>query len=432
MDFYEIKKKIVREFENKGYVNKKINYNDFKLLYEPYRKILSEQSFAEIIGISKYSLRLIRANKEKRTIILKRIDVSEQRKIQIKQELKNKGISNSEISYDQFREIFSNYENEMIESKFAELIGISTQVLRKMKVDLKKRVRILKTEEADQDLIAKIITDLKEAGYSNKSITYMEFLDLYEGYRTVISESEFARILSINDISLMKRLDKDARRKVIKTKKVDDELKNDIVLKLKREGYANKKISYTEFLELFDMYKNDMSELEFSKILGITPNVYYKLKKNKSKAIILKRKEPPKEIKEKIQNDLKENGYSGKIVDYEEFLTLFEDYKLYVTERESAKILNITEGAYKSLKYGHSKTAILKEQEPSNVNVNEIRKKFEEMGYINRLITYEEFLKLYEPYKDKLKETEFADILDISFYAYKGLKKGRKSSNCQV
>ena len=25
MDFYEIKKKIVREFENKGYVNKKIN-----------------------------------------------------------------------------------------------------------------------------------------------------------------------------------------------------------------------------------------------------------------------------------------------------------------------------------------------------------------------------------------------------------------------
>ena len=34
-------------------------------------------------------------------------------------------------------------------------------------------------------------------------------------------------------------------------------------------------------------------------------------------------------------------------------------------------------------------------------------------------INYEEFLSLYEPYKDKISEIEFADILGIKYSNYK-------------
>ena len=315
----------------------------------------------------------------------------------------------------------------MIETNFAEILGLSKYLFQKMKSDPLKRVYILKKGEVNEELKVKIIKELRERGYSNKSITYMEFLSLYNPYRTIFSENEFAKILSVDYSLFQKGIDSSKKTTILRTEKVNDEFQSSIIANLNGNGYSNKKIDYAEFLELFEIYKNDMTELEFAKILEITPNTYYKLKLNKTKAVILKRKEPPQDIKEKIQNDLRKAGYLSKIINYQEFLTLYENYKLYITEKEFAVILNITEGAYRSIKYSKGRTVILKELQQLTINTNEIRKKILEEGYLNKLITYDEFLKLYNPYKNELKEQEFASILDISLYAYKGLKKGSKA-----
>ena len=52
-----------------------------------------------------------------------------------------------------------------------------------------------------------------------------------------------------------------------------------------------------------------------------------------------------------------------------------------------------------------------------------------ERGYQNKSIDYAEFLKLYEPYRIKVKESEFASILGISYKNWQTIKhKGNKST----
>ena len=43
-------------------------------------------------------------------------------------------------------------------------------------------------------------------------------------------------------------------------------------------------------------------------------------------------------------------------------------------------------------------------------------------GYRNKSIDYNEFLRLYEPYKEKFKESEFANILGISYSNLRNIK----------
>ena len=99
MDFNEVKKNIIQDLENKKYVNKKINYQEFLNLYESYKDILSKQSFARILGISNSYLREIQRDSKKKAIVLKRISPSQGRKFEIEQELRDKGLSNSKVNY---------------------------------------------------------------------------------------------------------------------------------------------------------------------------------------------------------------------------------------------------------------------------------------------------------------------------------------------
>lgn len=207
MDFNEMKKSIIKDLENKEYVNRKISYEEFLDLYESYKDILSKQSFASILGISKFYLLEIQEDPKKRAIVLKRVSVPQERKFEIERELRDKGLSNFEVNYDKFKELFFQYKNEMIETKFAEILGISASVLRKLKSEPSKKVYILETGKVDEELKNKIISELRNRGYSNKSITYMEFLSLYNPYRAMISKNEFARVLSVDYALFQKRTD---------------------------------------------------------------------------------------------------------------------------------------------------------------------------------------------------------------------------------
>ena len=70
------------------------------------------------------------------------------------------------------------------------------------------------------------------------------------------------------------------------------------------------------------------------------------------------------------------------------------------------------------MKHRKQKAVILKDKNLEEELINEIRDELIKKGYSNRKINYEEFLRIYEPYKEKISERKFARILglqDINF-----------------
>ena len=68
-------------------------------------------------------------------------------------------------------------------------------------------------------------------------------------------------------------------------------------------------------------------------------------------------------------------------------------------------------GNYSNIKYGKNKAIILKCKE--NKIIEEIKEGLTKQGYANKKIDYEEFLKIYMPYKEKISEINFAKALGI-------------------
>ena len=130
-----------------------------------------------------------------------------------------------------------------------------------------------------------------------------------------------------------------------------------------------------------------------------------------------------KERKEEIRKILKEKGYSNKPITYQEFLELYEPYKEEMKESDFAGILEISYGNHGGMKYKGQRAIILKEEkEIPEERKEEIRKGLKEKGYSNKLITYQEFLELYKPYKEEMKEKKFAEIIGISYGNYHHMK----------
>ena len=53
---------------------------------------------------------------------------------------------------------------------------------------------------------------------------------------------------------------------------------------------------------------------------------------------------------------------------------------------------------------------------------NKIKQEVLKKVQVEQLITYQEFLELYEPYKEEISEIEFAEILGISYGNYLTIK----------
>ena len=220
-----------------------------------------------------------------------------------------------------------------------------------------------------------------------------------------------------------------------------EERYNEIRKELIAKGYANKHITYSEFLAIYEPYKEEMSEKEFIQVLGISYASWQSMKNQGTRAIILKReksedeKKESEELKQMIVSDLIQKGYQNKLIDYKEFLRLYEPYRGKLKESEFANILGISYPNFKNIKnYGQRAIILKKEKSADEKKELEEIKKFIvsdliKKGYSNKLIDYNEFLRLYEPYKEKFKEKEFAHILGISYENWQYIKnKGGKTT----
>ena len=210
-----------------------------------------------------------------------------------------------------------------------------------------------------------------------------------------------------------------------------EERYNEIREQLISQGYANKHITYSEFLAIYEPYKEEMSEKEFIHVLGISYSSWQNIKNERKKAIILKQEksmDAKKEI-EKLElfivSDLRKRGYTDKKIDYNEFLKLYEPYKDRFRESEFADILGMSYASLSSIKYNGERAIILKrklEQKELEKLKKLIISDLIQKGYRNKSIDYNEFLSLYEPYKEKLKESEFANILGMSYASWQNVK----------
>ena len=132
--------------------------------------------------------------------------------------------------------------------------------------------------------------------------------------------------------------------------------KEQIIEKLLSENKVKpgQSIDYTYFLELYEPYRDGMSEQDFAGILGISNASYTHIKNKETRARVLKDRlvklseEKKKEIIEQLisRNKIK----PGQLIDYEEFLKLYESYKELMSEHDFAEILGISYGNYNNIK----------------------------------------------------------------------------------
>lgn len=402
---------IVDELKKQGYANRIIDYRELVELHRCYKEKFTITEFARILGIKKSTYGMLKKGLAK-SIILKDIEYQREFNKALLEKLKREGYTNKKIDYEEFFRIYEPYKDYFSEIDFARLLGIKDGNFYDFR-NKRRKTTILK-EEKHKKIKGDIIAKLKEKGYANKKIDYQEFLELYEEYKGIISEKEFAVMIGIKEGSFYTFKKKGLRLTILNEETLLAEFKKNIVEELKRRGYSNKRIGYKKFLELYDSYKDKLSEIEFARVLGINDSNLYNLRRRKRTTIILKYDEKEKDdLSKKIIAELKERGYANKKIDYKEFLELYSKYKDKTSEKEFAKILGIKDAHYNRLKKGLTKAIILKEKNLIERFERKVIEELKKKGYENKLINYQEFLKIYEPYKNQISERNFARILGI-------------------
>ncbi len=216
-----------------------------------------------------------------------------------------------------------------------------------------------------KDIEKRIIKELSSKIYFNMSINYEEFLNLYEPYKSILEEEEFAKILGITYDNWQTIKNRGTRTKIKATrlnKEISDMRINQIIGEIRSQGFENQVISYDEFLQLYETYKTEMSEPDFAHLIGISYTNWSNMKNANSKARILK--PVSKHISEERVNEIKQEiikkGYANKLISYEELLQLYEPFKEEMTESDFAQMLGITYLNWSNLKIGKRRVKILK------------------------------------------------------------------------
>lgn len=355
----------------------------------------------------------------------------------VQKELREKGYYNRLINYQQFCEIYKVYMNQMSEIHFAEIIGLDVKNFYKFK-EGKRVSRILKPkyEKAPKELEDKIKAEIGEQ--KRQGVNYEKIGELHKPYCAEISFNEYARIIGISDTTL-KRLKNDPDRIFILKKErreLTQEEKIEIINSIEKKEFED----YQQFLDIYELHKDKIGEREFAELLGISNTSFKMLKAGKRSVKVNLDKTIVLDIdKKQIRKKLLQEGYGNKLIDYSEFKEIYKNYKEKYTESQFREILYISEYSYDDMKYKNSKTRILnceennKNMEKTEQNDGNLEKVEEEIrSYIieqeleYKIIDYEQFIKLYEHFKDKISQNRFSTILGVESIRKKGTGSKRR------
>ena len=420
MSFKEIiekeKNEIIATLKKQGNANRMINYSQFLILYAQYKQIMSEEEFANIIGINHEALRNMR-RKGTRTLILKQ-QASAKMNDEIRNKLLQEGYANKKIDYQEFLELYEQYKNNITEKEFGYIIGMSYSKYKNIK-NRGGKTKILETKIDKESIVMEI-----EEKYGSILIDYSQFLTIYKPYKSKInSQEEFAEIIGItrNNFSSLKH--KGTRAWILKKEYIPEELQQSIREKILEQGYANKQINYMQFLLLYEPYKYQLKEIEFASILGISEIKHRNMKYYDNKTYILRsKKQVSVDRIQEVKEELVSQGYSNRTINYLAFKRLYSNYEEEMDEIQFAQILGISYANYMTIKNQKSGAIILKTE---NISLDIIEKLLEDttiQGVMGTSIDYSHFLELYIPYSKFMTEVQFAENIGISYTNYNNLK----------
>ena len=139
-------------------------------------------------------------------------------------------------------------------------------------------------KEITKDREKEIRDELIQKGYTNKTIKYDEFLNLYSRYKSELDEIQFAEIIGIRypNYASFKIRKKDGAI-ILKTEEVDEEIIEKISNDNSIKNVYGKYINYDEFLNLYAPYSMYMTEIQFAQSIGISEANYGNIKRNNVK-----------------------------------------------------------------------------------------------------------------------------------------------------
>ena len=341
----------------------------------------------------------------------------------IKKVLYNLGYENKTIDINTAMTLYETYGNDFSEETFVkEVLDVNFEGYKKAKSNNKNIIILKTTDSLSDEEISKLKQKLFTLGYAMRRINYDEFSKLYNNFGQGLRERTFAiKVLNLS-YSNYRKIKDDRKYKTIILKNSGNI--EEIISKMIEEGYENYIIrNYDDFLSLYSKFGYSFSEVFFSEnILKISYDDYRKIKKGKVNLRILVF--DISDNIENLKNILKDKGYNEMLIDYEEFLQLYQKYGTIFSERDFAlKVLNLTQDSYKSMKLKNTRARILK-TEIQNNNYQDIKDELVKQGFCNKTIDYEELKQIFLQYGKGIDEKEFAlNILDLSLDSYRALRK---------
>lgn len=320
---------IVKQLKNniaqdrKLHIGDKISYTQFQEIYEIYGEDYTDKDFAvTILGISEEKARKFLNKKKKEVEIWNNeiLDLDSLLKIR-KNVINEEGLHiKDKITYEQFRNLYEKYAENLPEKIFAEeILDILEYGFRALKKGKFQKLIILTDINISQELENEIGRQIKENEnlYRGKEITYEQFLELYKKYAYVMGEKEFAeKILKMNLNSLKSGITKVSKVFYKEEFKEYDELEikqlRDIVIK-ENKLHIGQSISGKTFERIYKKYINfGLDEKSFGeKILDIKAyKIPIILKNNNEEVIILSNEIVSEdEIKNLRENFIKSREY---------------------------------------------------------------------------------------------------------------------------
>lgn len=202
-------------------------------------------------------------------------EIIESEKEKIIKELRENGYSNKIVDYSQFLSLYEKYKELMGEQEFAYMLGLNYDKFRNLRTKGTKTVILI--QKASEELRNEIKISLGTQGYINKMIDYSEFLKLYEKYKKIITEKEFADIIGITYARYRDIKNRGGKTKVLETKIDESEIREEI-----NNEYGSILINYTKFLEMYKKYESRINnEVEFARIIGLTRGMYNYIKRGR-------------------------------------------------------------------------------------------------------------------------------------------------------
>ena len=266
------------------HIKDEMTYEQFQRLYEKYAGKLSEEMFAEeILDISRVGFKNLKKGKSPNSIILGDIDISEEIKEKVCQEIKkNEHIyKGKRISYEEFLYLYRKYAFVIKEIDFAEkILKINVTQFRELKKGKCKTTRVFNIDEFEvyNELELKQLRNIiikENRLHMGDSISGQKFQRLYDTYGFGMSKEFFGeKILDMKPYRIPVILaDSNENTIILLNEKVSkDEFKRIRTRFLKsREHCIGDMINYKEFTRLYQQYGEKLSEVQFAeKILFIT------------------------------------------------------------------------------------------------------------------------------------------------------------------